>query len=200
MRDIVSNGDTFEFAKMISEEKYDISTPDSVYSTLLHTAVEYDQIEMLRMLIDYGMDINIKSSELTLCNTALMDAVRKGSLNMVDTILELNGEINGQNNLGLTPLAIASLNGHTKIALYLLSKEADPTIEDNEGKTPYIHAKENGNLQLLKHLPEKKWSLKDDPKWNALIEAKLKEKEEGGGAKKGGKGKKGGKKKGKKKK
>ena len=119
---------------------------------------------------------------------------------MVDTILELNGDINIQNNLGLTPLALATLKGHSKIALYLLSKEADPTIEDNQGKTAYIHAKENGNYELLKHLPEKNWSLEDDPKWKALIEAKLKEKAESDGASKKGdkKGKKGNK--GKKKK
>mmetsp|Transcript_19549 Transcript_19549/g.17313 ORF Transcript_19549/g.17313 Transcript_19549/m.17313 type:complete len:208 (+) Transcript_19549:155-778(+) len=201
MRDIVSNGDTFQFAKMVKEEEYDIKTKDSVYTTLLHTAVEYDQIEMFRMLIDYGMDINSKSSELTLANTCLHEAVNKNNLNMVDTILELKGDVNICNNLGLTPLALATLKGHSKIALYLLSKEADPTIEDKEGKTAYIHAKENGNYELLQHLPEKQWSLEDDPKWKALIEAKIKAIANGeGGSKKGNKKGKKGKKKGKKKK
>ena len=155
---------------------------------------------MLKMLVHYGLDINTKSGALTLCNAPLHDAVNKGNLNMVDTILELEADINTQNDLGLTPLAIATLRGCEKIALYLLEKSADPEIQDKEGKTPYIHAKENGNKTLLPHLPERKWSLSDDPKWIALIEAKKKQKEEGG-AKKGkkGKGKKGGKK-GKKKK
>ena len=36
MREIVSNGDTFEFAKIVEEELYDLSSADSVYSTLLH--------------------------------------------------------------------------------------------------------------------------------------------------------------------
>eukprot|EP01083_Nonionella_stella_P094965 266552_1 len=136
------------------------------------TAVEYNQIEMLRMLIHYGMDINTKSGILTLSNTPLHVAVSKDNLNMVDTILELNGDINCQNDLGLAPLAIATLKGHIKVALYLLQKEADPTIKDKEGKTPYIHAKENGIVELLKHLPEAQWSLDDDPQWIALIEAK----------------------------
>ena len=36
IREIVCNGDTFEFAKMIEEEQYDLSRGDSVYSSLLH--------------------------------------------------------------------------------------------------------------------------------------------------------------------
>ena len=153
------------------------------------------------MLVGYGMDINSKSGALTLCNCPLHDAVGKGELTMVDVILELNGDIDAQNSLGLTPLAISTLKGHTKIALYLLQKGADPNIEDHEGKTAYIHAKENGNNELLQCLPIKKWSLNDDPKYQKLVEAKLKAKADGGASgkpKKGGK--KGGKKKGKKKK
>eukprot|EP00483_Globobulimina_turgida_P013688 UN13714 len=198
MRDIVSNGDTFAFAKMIQEENYDLSNKDSVYCTLLHTAVEYNQIEMLKMLVHYGMDINSKSGELTLSNTPLHLAVTKGNLNMVATILGLNGDINSQNDLGLTALAIATLKGHIQIALHLLQKEAEPTIPDSEGKTAYIHTKENGIVELLSHLPEQHWSLNDDPKWLALIEAKLKQKQDGE-TKKAAKGKKKGKK-GKKKK
>ena len=45
MRDIVSNGDTFQFAKMIKEQQYDINNKDCVYTSLLHVAVEYNQIE-----------------------------------------------------------------------------------------------------------------------------------------------------------
>lgn len=206
VRDIVSNGDTFRFAKLIEEEgeeeKYDIiKIRDSIYGSLLHVAVEYNQIEMFRMLIDYGMNINCKSSEITLENSCLHEAVNKNNINMVDCILELNGDINIVNNLGLTPLALATLKGHSKIALYLLSKNADPTIEDNQGKTPYIHAKENGNYKLLQHLPEKQWSLDNDPKWKALIHSKINTKNDDNKVKKSKKGKKGKKsKKGKKKK
>ena len=39
MRDIVSNGDTFAFARMVNEQKYDLSSPDSVYDTLLHVCI-----------------------------------------------------------------------------------------------------------------------------------------------------------------
>eukprot|EP00484_Ammonia_sp_Unknown_P026321 CAMPEP_0197024680 /NCGR_PEP_ID=MMETSP1384-20130603/5187_1 /TAXON_ID=29189 /ORGANISM="Ammonia sp." /LENGTH=209 /DNA_ID=CAMNT_0042453101 /DNA_START=8 /DNA_END=637 /DNA_ORIENTATION=+ len=179
LRDAVSSGDTFAFAKIVSDTKYDLSIGDSVHSSLLHTAVQYGQIEMMKMLVDYGLDINTKSSELTLCNTPLHDAVNKGDLKMVTAITaELEGDINCQNSLGLTPLAIAALKGHTQIATYLLTQNADASIEDHQGKTAYTHAKENGHLELLKHLPEKKWSLDNDPKWKALVEAKLKQNEE----------------------
>mmetsp|Transcript_28935 Transcript_28935/g.47384 ORF Transcript_28935/g.47384 Transcript_28935/m.47384 type:complete len:211 (-) Transcript_28935:125-757(-) len=200
IREVVANGDTFQFSKLMTQCDYDISKGDSVYSTLLHTAVQYGQIEMMRLLTEYGLEINVRSNELTLCNTPLHDAVNKNNRQMVDVILELNADINAQNNLGLTPLALAALKGHTEIALFLLSKNSDPDIEDYEGKTPYIHAKENNVHSLLDHLPEKKWCLDSDPKWKALVEAKLKEKENGD-TKKGGKkdAKNGKKKKGKKK-
>merc|ERR1719347_1645044 len=44
---------------------------------------------MIKMLVGYGMNINAKSGELTLCNCPLHDAAGKGELTMVDTILEL---------------------------------------------------------------------------------------------------------------
>ena len=39
MREIVSNGDTFEFAKIINEEHYDLSKPDPVHGSLLHVMI-----------------------------------------------------------------------------------------------------------------------------------------------------------------
>merc|ERR1740123_762428 len=140
---------------------------------------------MIKMLIQYGCDINAHSDKLTLSNTPLHAAVNGGNLKMVNAILACNANINVKNDLGLTPLALATLNGQTQIALHLLDKGSDPLIADNEGKTAYIHAKELMNDELLIHLPQQNWSLDDDPTWKQMWAAKLKQKADvGSGAKK----------------
>lgn len=202
MRMYVAEGDTFSIARMIDEENYDVSKKDSIYGTLLHTAVEYNQIETLQMLANYGIDINSKSTVIRLENTALHDAVYKRQLLMVDTIVNLDADIDAKNALGMTPLSMACLHNSNEIAKYLLKKSADPNIADQEGKTAYIHAKENSNQEMMKCLPVKKWSLDDDPQWQILIQNQLKQNAEQAskGKKSTGKGKKGKGKKNKKKK
>ena len=152
------------------------------------------------MLVNAGLDINLQSTQDRLHNTALHDAVQMGSIRAANQLIQLKCDVNMQNDLGLTPIAIATLKGDESMVNILLKcEDINVNISDNNGKTCYNHAKENGFHQLMSLFPETEWNLSNDPQWQSLIEQTIQEQQQANEKK--SKGKKGDKKgKGKKKK
>ena len=107
-------------------------------------------------------------------------------------LLKCKANCDGCNSLGLTPLMIASIEGHTDIIELLLEYNAEPTLIDEEGKTAYIHAKENAQFKAMELLPENTWNLEKDPKWQKLVAETVALKEEQNAKKNAKKDKKGG--------
>lgn len=141
------------------------------------------------MLVNSGLNINSISSKDRLCNTPLHDAVQLGSIECVNQLLKLKADINSRNDLGLAPIALATLKGDESMCRTLLKYEdCDVNIRDNDGKTCFDHAKENGFYHLMSLYPESQWNLEDDPQWQSLIEETVKAKQ-AEGEKKAGKGK-----------
>jgi ankyrin repeat protein len=60
-----------------------------------------------------------------------------------------------QNDKGQTPLHNAVMRKRVDAVKVLLQHGADPTIQDNEGKTPIDHAREAGYTDIIKILTEK---------------------------------------------
>lgn len=74
---------------------------------------------------------------------ALMLAVKKGNLQMAQTLLQYKADPNAKNAGGLTPLMIAAFGDQEMIVTLLLKSGADPKLKDAEGKTALILAQEN---------------------------------------------------------
>ena len=74
---------------------------------------------------------------------ALMIAVKKGNLQMAQTLLQYKANPNARNAGGLTPLMIAAFGNQDMIISLLLKAGANPTLKDYEGKTALMLAKEN---------------------------------------------------------
>ncbi len=58
-------------------------------------------------------------------------------------LIQMGAEINEKDNLGVTPLHVASLKGNIEIAELLLEKGADVNIIANNGSTPLFSAIKN---------------------------------------------------------
>ncbi len=74
---------------------------------------------------------------------ALMLAVKKGNLQMAQTLLQYKADPNAKNAGGLTPLMIAAFGDQEMIISLLLKSGADPKLKDAEGKTALTLAQDN---------------------------------------------------------
>lgn len=99
-------------------------------------AIHYTQgnEEILRVLLEAGADPNIPDPT----STVLGSYALAGKVSAVTLLLEHGAEIDAQDPLyGKTALHNAASNGHLEIVELLVEQGADPTIENNDGQTPY---------------------------------------------------------------
>ena len=82
-------------------------------------------------------------------HTALHWAAAKGSVLLLDWLLERGADPNLGNNAGSTALHVASQNGQAVAAERLLSAGAEVDAKDDEGFTPGDVAQERGHRSLV---------------------------------------------------
>ena len=82
--------------------------------------------DLVRLLIQYGADINIKDTKQQ--RTALMCAAQRGHTSIVQYLLEQGALVNTQDVKGVTSLMMASQNGHPETVRVLLDYGADANM------------------------------------------------------------------------
>ena len=82
--------------------------------------------DLVRLLIEYGANINIKDTELQ--RTALMCAAQRGHTSIVQYLLEQGAPVNTQDVDGATSLGIASQLGYPETVRVLLDYGADANM------------------------------------------------------------------------
>ncbi len=144
------------------EDKEAASTP-SIGSGALFTAIENDDVEMVRLLVEAGADVN--AAEGFGGNTPLHEAVEKGDAEIVKILVAAGADVNAEGFMSRTPLSLATEEGATEIMQILLGPGLDAgTSTDGEDKeaasAPSIGsgalftAIENGNAALVRLLVE----------------------------------------------
>lgn len=85
---------------------------------------------------------------------AIHEAVRLGDAKQTKTLIQFKANVNVKNNVGMTPLHIASLHGYTDCVKVLLDAGALPNEKDIKNKLPIHYAVSNttGNINVLKLL------------------------------------------------
>ncbi|MDE0200553.1 MAG: ankyrin repeat domain-containing protein [Caldilineaceae bacterium] len=99
------------------EDKEAVSTP-SVGSEALYTAIEKGDVEMVRLLVEAGADIN--AAEGFGGNTPLHEAVKKGDLEIVKILVAAGADVEAKGYFDRTPLSLAAEEGATEIMRILL--------------------------------------------------------------------------------
>ena len=105
-------------------------------------AVMNGSVEMLKLLLENGIDINAVNPECG--ETILFYAAGWDKFAMVDFLLERGAKVDFANNDGLTPLMNAAQYGHLRIIKTLLGKGASINARDKNGATALIHAARKG--------------------------------------------------------
>ncbi|GAB1604155.1 uncharacterized protein LOC115219084 [Argonauta hians] len=123
---------------------------DDAQLTPLLVAASEHCLKMLRILLDYGADINSKDH---LGNTALKMCVKGGSIEIVQFLIERGSDVNSVDHKGITPLMDSVFN--LKLVELLLQNGANLYATDSRGNTVLHFAACKGNLEVFKFLVEK---------------------------------------------
>lgn len=153
-------------------------------SSPLHQAIRADDLELSRLLLELGANINSLNDYKT---TPLMYAVKYGSAKLVELILEHHPDMDRLSFIGAaaihwavwpnrpeimellvaagadcdhkmadgsTPLHCASTGGHLETVECLLRMGANPTLRNDDWRTPFQVAVECGHEQIAALLRE----------------------------------------------
>jgi ankyrin repeat protein len=132
------------------DKKYaKISTVNN--QTALHLAANNGNLELVKLLIEKGADVNAKTNDDA---TPLHVAANNDNLELVKLLIENDADVNAKTNKGATPLHMAAVNGHFDIAKLLIENDAKVNEKTNDDATPLHVAANNGNLELVKLLIE----------------------------------------------
>jgi ankyrin repeat protein len=116
--------------------------------TPLHWAVRDRSVEIARMLIDAGADLDVQDTWGS--DTPLHDAAFFGRVEIARMLIDAKANVNVQDKSGWTPLHMAAINGKVEVARMLIDAGAKKDIEDNEGRTPYDLTTNEELKKLLK--------------------------------------------------
>lgn len=100
---------------------------------LLFEAIEYNNIEKVKQLLDSGLSVNVKDNDDM---TPLHVATYKGYTDIVELLIERHADVNTQDYKGWTPLHYAAYNAKSNCIKILLKAGADNKIKNNIGITP----------------------------------------------------------------
>ncbi|BHF70053.1 hypothetical protein SprV_0301310200 [Sparganum proliferum] len=104
----------------------------------IHQAAILGRTEQLNLLIMYGADVNVRSSPGRQSSNRPALPVRTAKSPTRQQRVEFA-------RAGQTPLHFAAIYGQSSAAVRLLAWGADPTIKNDEGRTPLEEARYHGN-------------------------------------------------------
>jgi len=133
---------------------------DDATGSPLDSAVLGGDPEMVRLLIAGGAKVNYKMrGAYTALHSACLAKESPSSLEIVAVLLESGAEVNAVTHIGLTPLMNAVEADNTSLVKLLLSRGADPSIKNFQGRTALdiaVKNRKNGEIiRLLKSAKKK---------------------------------------------
>lgn len=137
-----------EMIKILLEKDPQINERDNYHQqTPLSWAAERGHLQSVRLLLDHGADQKLADKN---GRQPLSWAAQNGHEQVVSCLLgELEEDIDLQDNTGKTPLCYAALGGRGEVVGVLLSKGADHSVKDQDGRDALQYALQNGKKAAI---------------------------------------------------
>jgi len=126
----------------------DYNDDDNDDKTVLIYAIESNRLDIIKLLIDAGADINIEVGN----NTALMNASERGRIEIVKFLINAGANVNLQTNNNWTALMIASWTGYIEIVKLLIEAGANVNLQNDYNETALTLASNRGHIEIVKLL------------------------------------------------
>uniref|UniRef100_G3T838 Euchromatic histone lysine methyltransferase 1 n=1 Tax=Loxodonta africana TaxID=9785 RepID=G3T838_LOXAF len=118
-------------------------------------ATEYKHVDLVKLLLSKGSDINIRDNEENIC---LHWAAFSGCVDIAEILLAAKCDLHAVNIHGDSPLHIAARENRYDCVVLFLSRDSDVTLKNKEGETPLQCASLNSQvwtaLQMSKALQD----------------------------------------------
>ncbi len=157
-----TNANDTAVTRLLLEKGVSVKGPDGLMALL--SAASFGNVELTKVLLDRGVDVNAKSPpllggvkngpiELGLI-TALQLAVVSGSAETVKLLLAHHADVNAQDVRGMTPvmLAVAQDRAQPEVIHMLIAAGADPGAKSKLGETTFDWARKFNAPRVLKQL------------------------------------------------
>ena len=141
-------GNTDELRMVLASGMVDVNCSQCEVNlewTSLHWAAERDHIEVAKLLLESGAEVN-KADDIG--RTPLQVAAFSGHKEVAELLIEHGADPNVNENNGQTPIHVAAMSGHKEVTELLIEHGADPNVVDNHGKTPLHWAARMGRKEL----------------------------------------------------
>jgi hypothetical protein len=115
--------------------------------SILCLAVRAAHLGVVRLLLDGGADVNLRSRDRD--NSPLMDAAAEGLTDIVRELLARGADLAGLSRNGQSALVLAIGKGAQDVALILLEAGADPFVADKLGMNACQYAQLLGRQDFL---------------------------------------------------
>jgi len=142
LNDAIRRGATLEELESLNYP----ATPDNLGETPLHTAVMSGRPEIVKLLVEQGINVNAQNREGI---ASIHYAALLNQINVVNYLIQNRANINIQDNLGQTPLEYAVGNNYIDMVQLLVQRGANIHIRDNLGQTLLHHAVIENNINMV---------------------------------------------------
>ena len=155
--------------KLISEHNFDVQIPEHDGWIPLHYFAKRSSYELIKTVVDMGIDINFKTNDGKNC---LHIAADYGHFNLCRTLIKKhNVDMQLPDNEGWNALHYFAENGSYELVKAIADRGIDINLKTNKGKNCLHIAADNGHLNLCRKLISKykvDVQLPDNDGWNAL--------------------------------
>jgi hypothetical protein len=134
---------------LITMHPEDVNAEYGWRGTALHGACRGGQLDCLRVLLEYGAEVDARN---IMSEAALHAASKRGQIQAVRLLLLHNSDVNAEDGSRWTPLHHASKSGSIEVAQLLLEQRANVNAQATISSTPLWLASAHGHLDVVQLL------------------------------------------------
>eukprot|EP00091_Calanus_sinicus_P008618 TRINITY_DN20758_c0_g1_i1.p1 TRINITY_DN20758_c0_g1~~TRINITY_DN20758_c0_g1_i1.p1 ORF type:complete len:248 (-),score=61.26 TRINITY_DN20758_c0_g1_i1:123-866(-) len=108
----------------------------STLATPLHMAALHGRVDVARLLLKHGANLEPRGSDKLYGAAPLYLAAQNGNLDMVEELIDAGADVNCRlRKIGVTPLFVAAERGHSGVVSALIKENATPHARNWNGVT-----------------------------------------------------------------